>query len=679
MDNKLGFDTGKWEIAGGGAKVTVQLGNGQLLWDMQGTVPGMDIRNGELGRVTAAGQALQWVRLIGADESTDSSGSRTLAITLEEQKRSLRLTQYITVFADRPFVRAWGVLENCGTETVLIEDCDIFLMIPNCQLPLALFHVEQFSAAYRRDYFRPGTVRVIAGRTPHEILMGSYPSQQWGPTSCAWFALLSDKPEWCAEIQPETGDGIVCGIEFNGKSRIRVWAEPETAQLISNIDELAHQLVPGGQFEIPAFFTGRFQGDWDEAGYVTQRFAEAYVHPPMPDSCYPWAQYNSWAYDQDINEAQQLEAIDRCAELGLELAVLDLGWARKIGDWRPDPVKFSRGLKPLVERARSYGMRFGVHVALAQCSLEAPVAKAHPDWLIHSGVDYFGAASFCLGHGPCRNWLIEQLSELVAQEGIDYIIQDGEDMVKRCQHTNHTHAAGDSNYANSQYGLDIVITSLRQAHPHLVIENCEDGGCMMTYKMGRMYHTSITVDNIDTYSTRQGIYGSSYPFSPRYSVRYMQDAPTRYTLYSSIFGGPLILMHRITDWTAEQVQETRLAIQKYKELREVIREAKIIHLKMPRYNNATGGQGWDAIQAVTQDQSKSVVMVYRAGGEDESEKVFRLRGLQPQAVYRLCFDGQDTVYIRTGAELEKEGVAVQLEAFSAEILFLTQANPPETV
>ena len=54
-----------------------------------------------------------------------------------------------------------------------------------------------------------------------------------------------------------------------------------------------------------------------------------------------------------------------------------------------------------------------------------------------------------------------------------------------------------------------VIMAVRRAHPHLVWENCEDGGCMMTYRMARLCHTSITVDNIAAYATRQGVYGAS--------------------------------------------------------------------------------------------------------------------------------------------------------------------------
>lgn len=658
----------KWTVNSGKAAVTVQLVEGQLLWYMTGSEKGMDIVSGDLGDLMVNGEKPHWTKVVDVKENPYSDGGKALTVVVRDQAELLELKRVICVFGQHSFVRVWGQLKNIGSTDVKVTDCKIASFVPKSVQPLAMFHVEQFSAKYRHDFFRQNETRLIAGRAAHEIRMGSYPSQHWQPTSCGWLALQSDKLGWYDD-PPEQGDGLVCAIEFDGKSRVHAWATDENAHIVSSIDNLCHGLSPQSIFEIPGFFVGRFYGDWDEAGYVTQQFAEDHIHPKMPDERYPWVQYNSWAYDQDINEQQQLQAIDRCAELGIELVVLDLGWAREIGDWRPNPDKFPRGFKPLVERAKSYGMCFGVHVALAQCNKKAPVALEHPEWLIHNEIDYFGAAPLCLGHQPCRDWLIDQLSTLIEEEGIEYIVQDGEDMVKVCERTDHTHLPEDSNYSNSQQGLDIVIGALRKAHPNLVIENCEDGGCMMTYKMAGLYHTSITVDNIDTYSTRQGIYGASYVFSPRYNVRYMQDAPTRYTLLSSIFGGPLIFMHRVTQWNENQIFETRNAIVEYKMLREIIRGAKIYHILAPKNNTPDGGWGWDAIQAVKKEQSKSVLMVYRANG-DSNEKNIKPKGLQKEAMYSVKLIESDVSMQRRGEDLIDNGIALTLAENSAEMILL---------
>ena len=657
-----------WQIATGQLECRLELSEGVLRWQLARLdADALRFAWAPLASLMLDGQAPVW-RHGERVETNQTAGIASLAVVLQDAEKRVRLHVTVELFEAMPFVRTSALLTNTSAQVVTVTGADMLRLAFQGDEPHTLLHVEQFSWPYRADFFSQQQAELVVGVAPLEIRMGSFPSHYVAPSSCAWVALRAgerDQPR----AMPIQGPGIVAGIEFNGKSRLIAGRDAAQITLASTIDALAHTLAPGASFELPACFVGCFVGDWDEAGYVTQRFAEAYVHPPMPDERYPWVQYNSWRYGQEINETQQIAVIERCAELGLEVFVLDLGWARQIGDWHPDPAKFPHGLRPLAERAHALGMKFGVHLALAQMHPDAPAARTHPEWLIHTGDDYYGAGPLCLGHTPCREWLIGEIVRLINDEGLDYIIQDGEDMVKRCLHTDHTHAPGDSNYANSHGGVDQVITAVRAAYPALVVENCEDGGCMMTYRMARLYHTSITVDNIATYATRQGIYGASYPFSPRYSVRYMQDDPTPYTLRSALFGGPLIFMHRITDWNDAQMADAKVAVAQYKELRTLVRDAKIIHLLPPRANVAGGGWGWDAIQAVAPDRRRSVVMVYRAQAGEDTVRI-RPRGLEPHTTYRVRFTDHATTTTHTGEALATDGIEVTLDQLGAEMLWL---------
>jgi len=664
-----------WKIESEAMHCHVEWREGQLFWQLSHPdAPDGQTHQASVSDLTVNRQPMQWAKLVDAVEKHDAQGAPRLTVTLEDDAGRLRLVRHFELFAGHAFARTWGVVERTDDdgEAPLIDGAVILHLAVNGGRPVTLLHVEQFSWPYHKDFFSQRLIPLTPNLTPHELRMGSFPAHYTAPTSCAWAALRDGAPDASSEI-PGGGAGVVVGIEFNGKSRLRAWATSETASIESRIDDLAHRLQSGEPFELPAFFVGAYRGDWDEAGYVTQRFAEAYVHPPMPDDRYPWVQYNSWKYGQEIDEAQQLTVLERCAELGIEVAILDLGWARTIGDWRPNPVKFPRGLRPIAERAHQLGMKFGVHVAIAQMAPDAPAALAHPEWLAFGGNDYYGAGAICLGHKPCQEWLIDSLVRLIEEEQLDYIIQDGEDVVKRCLRDDHTHAPGDSNYANSTAGLDRVIMAVRRAHPHLVWENCEDGGCMMTYRMARLCHTSITVDNIATYATRQGIYGASYPFSPRYSVRYFEDEPTPYTLRSAIFGGPLILMQRIGDYTNQQIADAKAAIAQYKHLRSIIRNGKIIHLIPPRSNVEHHGRGWDAIQAVTPDQARSVVMVYRALG-GPAENTIRPRGLRPGAAYTVNYADAGITATRSAEDIQEHGVRVALGELSSEVIELDVVN-----
>jgi hypothetical protein len=149
----------------------------------------------------------------------------------------------------------------------------------------------------------------------------------------------------------------------------------------------------------------------------------------------------------------------------------------------------------------------------------------------------------------------------------------------------------------------------------------------------------------------------------------MQDDPTPYTLRSAIFGGPLILMQQVTEWSEAQMAETGRAIEEYKGLRGLVRDAKVVHLLAPRYSVEGIGWGWDAIQAVSPDQAHSVVLVYHAmGGPDR--RIIRPRGLCPDAVYRVHLVDHGTTLDLDGAQLAEDGLEIALTEPSSEMVRL---------
>src|ERR1017187_7741793 len=84
------------------------------------------------------------------------------------------------------------------------------------------------------------------------------------------------------------------------------------------------------------------------------------------------------------------------ADLGVQLFVVDMGWALGIGDWHADPAKFPNGLDALSDYVHSLGMKFGLHFALAEADASSPVLQANPDWTATDSSQYFGAEPLCL-------------------------------------------------------------------------------------------------------------------------------------------------------------------------------------------------------------------------------------------------------------------------------------------
>lgn len=541
-------------------------------------------------------------------------------------------------------------------------------------------HVHQWGDYERMDpAMQLIEAQVRPGAVPFRTLFGSYGSGSRQPVSVSWMALASNS---------QLGDSVslrhmagyrtvlrhvVFGLLYNGKSEgvLQVDAPPTgngfgDVRVYSDY-ETNHTLSAQSPFEWPGAFFGCFDGDIDDAANVTHAWTEAFLSPPAPDDNYPWVQFDSWSYGQDIDEENMLACAKIAERLGVEAFVLDLGWAAQIGEWVPNPNKFPRGLGVLSR----FNFRLGLHLPVAQVNMKAPIVQSNPSWPAFVANDYFGATALCLGNDPARSWLVKSVVSVLTAANASYIVQDGEDMIKLCRRADHSHNIGDSNYANSVGGLDLVWAGIRNALPDIVLENCEDGGTMMTFQVLKQFTTSISVDDSDAFRTRQGAYHATFAFPPRYTARYLQDAPpTRYTFRSSIFGGPLILQLRLTDFNASELAFIESQVAEFKRYRRRIATGMVIHHSAPlgSADSNPAGYGFDAIQSLSHDRRHSLSFIYRSGLGSEDVVLHRPRRLIPTARYRVrLVDANYTVTV-SGKDV-MDGINVKLSApLSSEII-----------
>ena len=68
------------------------------------------------------------------------------------------------------------------------------------------FHVEQWDDIYRSQRLVSQDVQIVSGKTPMIFRMGSHPSQFYGPSSIAWFAVQPDTPT------PQSTTGATVGM-----------------------------------------------------------------------------------------------------------------------------------------------------------------------------------------------------------------------------------------------------------------------------------------------------------------------------------------------------------------------------------------------------------------------------------------------------------------------------------
>jgi alpha-galactosidase len=447
---------------------------------------------------------------------------------------------------------------------------------------------------------------------------------------------------------------------------LRHWMARNRLQLSGSIPELHHRVEPGDDFQVPRAFIALYQGGPDDAGWVTQRFVEEVLAKPVQDPRFPYVSWDSWAYGQAIDEKRLRESAETAARAGVELFIVDLGWANSIGDWHADPAKFPSGLRALSDHVHTLGMKFGLHFAWSHASPNSPVLRGHPDWVASRDSLYYGASSLCLGHKPVREWIVSETLRMIDEYGVDWILQDGENMVKHCQSRSHTHHPDDSNYANSVDGLDAVLREVQKARPHVLWENCENGGNMMTYQMVQQYVTSIVNDASGARASRLAVYGATFPFPPRYTDRYMPEQRIdAYTARSYEFGGPWILMNRLAQLDPQSRAYLTREIERYKQARSFIRDAKVLHLTGPP---AEGGI--DAIAAHDPSIDTVIAFVTRDGGP-LSDFALRVGSLDPERTYLVRFADDGRALTLTGVQIGSQGINVLLpEERYSEVVYI---------
>ena len=101
---------------------------------------------------------------------------------------------------------------------------------------------------------------------------------------------------------------------------------------------------------------------------------------------------NSWEACYFKFDSERLMKIgDACADLGIELMVIDDGWFGKrdidncsLGDWYINEKKLPGGIKRIADHLSSKGVKLGIWFEPEMVSPDSDLYRAHPDWCLHT-------------------------------------------------------------------------------------------------------------------------------------------------------------------------------------------------------------------------------------------------------------------------------------------------------
>ena len=517
-------------------------------------------------------------------------------------------------------------------------------------------------------------------------------------------------------VDESTGDrrGWYIGIEFSGRTRITLQRAGSSLRGEAGLDPspgpYRTRVPPGGTFEPPTIFVGAFRGGPDGAGNILRRWVREVLNNPrtLADPSYPWLVNNSWGSGMAVDEALAHRMIAQSAQLGLEMFHLDAGWFRDVGDWQANLRKFPHGIASVADDAHQHGLKFGLWVDWTQAgtSSEPGALNVHDptvkDWLIADPpADWkhnepFKGITIDLGVPAARIWAQRELERIVSDYRLDMLEHDGYLVAQGSSRADHPAAPPDpatlrvvedsgylwvegSNSTDVSYHATrayyAIYEQLRQRHPHLLLEVCNDGGRMVDFGSAAHGDYFSATDTYDPLANRRAFFDASYVLPPAMLESYVQNYPAprlenlRYMLRSGMLGW-FSLMLDASQWTALQREAAQREFALYKaRLRPLIRTADVYHVA-----DRPDGVHWDGMEYYSPQVRHGVLYAFRGSASDLPTHRFRLTGLDRGRRYRLEFQDNPAANRElTGQSLMQMGVDVRLVLpLSSDLIFFEE-------
>ncbi len=157
------------------------------------------------------------------------------------------------------------------------------------------------------------------------------------------------------------------------------------------------RVTPGNPYVTIWLDFARVEGDEDVMASAFRDFQLRGVAPHSA-SRKPWIFYNTWASQERdhwwggsrrflnlMGEKRILEDIDRAAEMGIDVFVIDTGWYEKTGDWRVSTERFPHGFKPVTDRLAEHGMKLGLWFSPTEAAESSDIATRNRRCVVSRG------------------------------------------------------------------------------------------------------------------------------------------------------------------------------------------------------------------------------------------------------------------------------------------------------
>lgn len=421
---------------------------------------------------------------------------------------------------------------------------------------------------------------------------------------------------------------------------------------ISNFD--CDMWLKGGESFVTPVFTGGFvTGGFGAANRQLHDYIRTTTQTPFTNKVMP-VLYNAWAtFLFDVSEELIMAQAKKCADLGVELLLIDDGWMKGrindragLGDWVPDPVKFPNGLKPVVDYVNSLGMKFGIWVEPEMVNPDSDLYRAHPDWVMNYPTrereEKRCQLTLNLAREDVYQFTVDWLDKLLSESNIECLKWDMNRYFSQAGWPEAETKEQKTIYIKYVQNFHRILEHINKKFPHVMIENCASGGLRtdlsMTKWCGRI-NRSDNQDAIDVLQLHEGFTKTNLSKSAGGGCHFHHTpyfpngrAESMKFLAHVAYNGSLSIGYDLRRLTDEQIEELKGYVAYYKKIRETVQLGDMYVLSSAFDKNAP----CVTFQYVSKDKNKSVILCYgNNNGFILRLPAIKPLGLDPDKLYKV--------------------------------------------
>ena len=572
----------------------------------------------------------------------DENESETLEVYLKDTASSIMVTLKYGVIPKYDVITRSAVISNIGPEAVKIETA----MSVCLDIPYGKWDWIHFAGRHAMERL-PERTPLFHGVQENSSTRGTSSHQQ----NPAVVICSGD----CTET---SGECYGAALMYSGSFKTRVEYDQfnQTRMVMGiNPDLFSWTLGRHEEFHTPeAIMT--YSGNGFEK--LSHNFHKI-IRNNVCRGKYQFAQrpvlINNWEatyFDFDEKKLEQLAG--KAAELGADMLVMDDGWfgdrnndLAGLGDWIVNEKKLKGGLKPLVDKVKQMGLKFGIWFEPEMVNEDSDLFRAHLDWAIRIPNRKPTLSRYQLvldmTRQDVRDYLYNAISTILKSADISYVKWDMNRSICEWYSNELPHDKMGEMPHRYVLGLYELLDRLTTDFPKVLFEGCSGGGGR--FDAGMLYYCPQIwcSDDTDAYERTKIQYGTSfiYPIStvgshvsavPNHQTGRITPIETRAVTASAGSFGYELDLNALSDEEKEKVKEQ---IVRFKEFNWLIHNGSYYRLSDPMTDK------YAVWQFVSEDKSETLVhgMIYRTEANMFRYSI-RLRGLSEEKSYKLESDGK---------------------------------------